>query len=68
MIIDLFTCSRIILGLNLKFGHYLNYSEFIFGGNFVLVSRGAYIWGRLFGGTYIRDFTVYFRSTFEYAL
>ena len=38
----------------------LIFGGFIFGGNFVLVSREAYFGGRLmFGGAYIQDFMVF---------
>ena len=66
MTIDMFTCFREIYGMNLIFVYYLIFRGVIigvggilFGREFVLVSRGAYIRGAYIRGAYIRDFTVF---------
>ena len=65
----MFTCFRNIQEPNLEIGTNLILRELIFGGlmfggNIVLLSRGSYIRGLIFGGAYIRDFTVYPSKTF----
>ena len=51
MTIDLFTCFRKMQGLKFRFSPYLIFilEGLIFGGNFVLVSRGLIFGGLIFG-------------------
>ena len=69
MSIGIFTLFRKIYGLNLEYHAYLIlggliFGELIFGGEFVLVSRGAYIRGGLiFGGGLILRILRYIRRS-----